>query len=153
MQTPVPDYLHEVLDSLREDNSGETAQYIPELANADPTPFALSITTATGDTYCAGDSDTPFSIQSISKPFAYAATIMDRGLDHVLKTISVEASGEAFNELSLEDGTNRPKNPMINAGAIAAHSLLVGKDATAQGLEPTSIRHVFIPCWTRTIRR
>lgn len=131
MQTPVPDYLHEVLDSLREDNSGETAQYIPELANADPTPFALSITTATGSTYCAGDSDTPFSIQSISKPFAYAAAVMDRGLDHVLKTISVEASGEAFNELSLEDGTNRPKNPMINAGAIAAHSLLVGKDATA----------------------
>lgn len=132
MQTPVPDYLHEVLDTLREDTSGDTAQYIPELANADPTPFALSITTATGSTYCAGDTDTPFSIQSISKPFAYAAAIIDRGLDRVLESIGVEPSGEAFNELSLEDGTNRPKNPMINAGAIAAHSLLVGHDATGE---------------------
>lgn len=132
MQTPVPDYLHEVLDALREDTTGETASYIPELADADPTPFALSVTTATGSTYCAGDTDTPFSIQSISKPFAYAAAIMDRGLNRVLESVSVEPSGEAFNELSLEDGTNRPKNPMINAGAIAIHSLLVGQHASGE---------------------
>ncbi|MGO3765480.1 glutaminase [Glutamicibacter arilaitensis] len=130
MQNPIPDYLHEVLDALRDDTSGERASYIPELADADPDKFALAVTTAMGSTYTSGDAQDEFTIQSISKPFAYAAVIMDRGLSHVLEHIGVEPSGEAFNELSLEDGTNRPKNPMINAGAIAVHGLLVGEEAT-----------------------
>ncbi|WP_313810554.1 glutaminase [Glutamicibacter sp.] len=129
MQTPIPDYLAEVLDKLRDDVSGATADYIPELANANPDQFALAITTATGGTYSAGDTNAEFSIQSISKPFAYAAAIMDRGLDRVIESIGVEPSGEAFNELSLDPETNRPKNPMINAGAIAAHGLLLGDKA------------------------
>lgn len=115
MQTPIPYYLDEVLDALRDDDSGATADYIPELVNANPDQFALSVTTATGGTYSAGDADAEFSIQSISKPFAYAAAIMDRGLDRVLESIGVEPSGEVFNELSLDPETNRPKNSMINA--------------------------------------
>ncbi|MGO2620154.1 glutaminase [Glutamicibacter sp. AOP38-B1-38] len=129
MKTPIPDYLNEVLSTLREDTTGATASYIPELAEANPDLFALAVTTGTGSTYSAGDVDTEFSIQSISKPFAYAAAIMDRGIDRVLESIGVEPSGEAFNELSLEGGTHRPKNPMINAGAIATHGLLVGERA------------------------
>ncbi|MFD5897164.1 glutaminase [Streptomyces sp. NPDC060366] len=129
MKTPVPDYLDEVLDSLRDDTSGANADYIPELAEADPERFGMALTTTLGRTYAAGDADTEFSIQSISKPFAYAAAIIDRGLDRVLDAVGVEPSGEAFNELSLEGGTHRPKNPMINAGAITAHSLLVGAEA------------------------
>ncbi|MFJ2471235.1 glutaminase [Glutamicibacter sp. NPDC087583] len=132
MKNPIPDYLHEVLDALRDDTSGQRAGYIPELADANPDFFALAVTTAMGSTYTAGDAGIEFTIQSISKPFAYAAAIMDRGLEHVLEHIGVEPSGEAFNELSLEDGTNRPKNPMINAGAIAAHGLMVGADATGE---------------------
>ncbi|MFD4767807.1 glutaminase [Streptomyces niveus] len=129
MKTPVPDYLDEVLDSLRDDTSGANADYIPELAEADPERFGMALTTTLGRTYAAGDADTEFSIQSISKPFAYAAAIIDRGLDRVLDAVGVEPSGEAFNELSLEGGTHRPKNPMINAGAITTHSLLVGAEA------------------------
>ncbi|WP_313817944.1 glutaminase [Citricoccus sp.] len=124
MRTPVPDYLDEVLDALRGDSTGAPANYIPELATADPDKFALSITTTSGSTYAAGDVDTEFSIQSISKPFAYAAALIDRGFERVLESVGVEPSGEAFNELSLEGDTHRPKNPMINAGAIATHSLL-----------------------------
>lgn len=132
MKTPIPDYLDELLDSLRADTSGTTAQYIPELAQANPDLFALSVTTATGSTYSAGDHLEEFTIQSISKPFAYAAAIMDRGLDRVLRSVGVEASGEAFNELSLEEGTHRPENPMINAGAIMTHGLLVAEDASTE---------------------
>ncbi|MFD2793471.1 glutaminase [Promicromonospora vindobonensis] len=130
MKTPVPDYLDEVLDSLRDDTGGANADYIPELAEADPERFGMALTTTLGRTYAAGDADTEFSIQSISKPFAYAAAIIDRGLDHVLEFVGVEPSGEAFNELSLEGDTHRPKNPMINAGAITTHSLLVGAGAS-----------------------
>ncbi|MCW4466803.1 glutaminase [Glutamicibacter sp. MNS18] len=140
MQTPIPDYLDELLDSLRGDTSGARAGYIPELANANPDLFAMAVTTATGSTYAAGDAQAEFSIQSISKPFAYAAAIMDRGLPTVLASIGVEPSGEAFNELSLEPGTNRPRNPMINAGAITAHGLLVGPDADPEARVDRALR-------------
>lgn len=70
--------------------------------------------------------------QSISKAFVYAIAIEDAGLSQVLSKIGVEPSGEKFNQLSLEKKTNRPMNPMINAGAITAHSLVVSPDATVE---------------------
>lgn len=124
MKSPVPDYLREVLDSLSSNTDGEVADYIPDLAHANPDVFGIAVTTVDGRTHSVGDDETEFSIQSISKPFAYAAALTDRGFDAVLDTVGVEPSGEAFNELSLEGDTRRPKNPMINAGAIATHSLL-----------------------------
>ncbi|MEV1292116.1 glutaminase [Pseudonocardia sp. NPDC049635] len=130
MRTPVPEYLAEVLDGVAADRSGAVADYIPDLAAADPEVLGVAVTTVAGRTYAAGDADVEFSIQSISKPFAYAAALADRGTEVVDATVGVEPSGEAFDELSLEGGTHRPKNPMINAGAIAVHHLLRGPDAT-----------------------
>ncbi|WP_072805156.1 glutaminase [Rhodococcoides yunnanense] len=126
MKSPVPDYLQEVLDSLSENTDGAVADYIPDLAHANPDVFGIAVTTVDGRTHSAGDDEVEFSIQSISKPFAYAAALTDRGFDAVANTVGVEPSGEAFNELSLEGETRRPKNPMINAGAIATHSMLGG---------------------------
>ncbi|GAA1491042.1 glutaminase [Brachybacterium sacelli] len=151
MKSPIPDYLDEVLEDLRSDTGGATAQYIPELAAADPDRLAAAITTTSGATYTAGDVGTEFSIQSISKPFAYAAALMDRGLEKVLSSVGVEPSGEAFNELSLEGGTHRPKNPMINAGAITTHSLLVGRGA-AQASRVEHVLDLFSRLAGRTLR-
>lgn len=130
MRTPIPDYLQELVDGLRDDRKGEVADCIPVLAAADPERLAVALTTTEGRTYAAGDADVEFSIQSMSKPFAYAAALADRGEPAVSAKVGVEPSGEAFNELSLETGTCRPRNPMINAGAITAHSLLVGPGAS-----------------------
>ncbi len=124
MLTPVPDYLDEVLDGVRDDHAGERAAYIPELANADPDRLAFALCMLDGTTYAVGDADVAFTIQSISKPFAYALALAEHGLDAVLAKVGVEPSGEAFNELSLEADSRRPLNPMINAGAITVHSLL-----------------------------
>lgn len=136
MRSPIPDYLDELLEHLRDRDSGAVADYIPPLAEADPSSFALAVTTASGSTYAAGDAEEEFTIQSISKPFAYAAALLDRGVETVLAAVDVEPSGEAFNELSLDGETKRPKNPMINAGAITVHSLLVGHEASeAQRVE------------------
>ncbi|MFE4399766.1 glutaminase A, partial [Kitasatospora sp. NPDC056808] len=55
--------------------------------------------------------------------FVYALALADRGCEAVLARIGVEPSGEAFNELSLEEGSARPRNPMINVGALTAHTL------------------------------
>ncbi|MDT9591801.1 glutaminase [Nocardioides zeae] len=124
MDTPLPDYLTEVLDTCGGDDGGELAAYIPELAEADPDRLALALCMLDGVVYAVGDTDARFSIQSISKPFAYALALADHGLDAVVEKVGVEPSGEAFNEISLEVGSGRPFNPMINAGAITVHSLL-----------------------------
>nr|WP_308420180.1 glutaminase [Pseudoclavibacter endophyticus] len=127
MKSMVPDYLDAVLQGVRSDTSGERAQYIPELATADPDLLSAAFATVDGEIYGSGDVDVEFTIQSISKPFVYALALADRGFDAVHAKVGVEPSGEAFNEISLEPGSGRPRNPMINAGAITVHSL-AGRD-------------------------
>lgn len=130
MRSPIPDYLAEALRSVESDESGANADYIPELKDADPDRLAVAMCTHDGRIYSRGDVDVEFSIQSISKPFVYALALADRGFDEVLGKISVEPSGDAFNSISLEPGSGRPRNPMINAGAIATHTLTGPRDAT-----------------------
>jgi glutaminase len=108
---------------------GDVATYIPELGRANPEHFAICVATVDGELYATGDADVPFTIQSISKPFVYGLALDDRGVAAVLERIGVEPSGEAFNAISLEPGTGRPRNPMINAGAIATAALVTGRDS------------------------
>lgn len=109
MRTPVPDYLEEIAAAFADLDDGAVADYIPELAEADPDVFGIALTTVDGRTYSVGDDHREFSIQSISKPFAYAAAQGDRGLDRVMETVGFEPSGEAFDELSLEADSHRPR--------------------------------------------
>ncbi|KAH7014770.1 beta-lactamase/transpeptidase-like protein [Ilyonectria destructans] len=132
MKSPIPDYLNLVLENARPIESGSPAAYIDTLARADTSKMAVALAMVDGNLYSAGDDRVEFSIQSISKAFVYALAIEDAGLTRVLEKIGVEPSGDAFNRLSLERGSNRPMNPMINAGAITAHSLVVGPDATVE---------------------
>lgn len=124
MKTPIQDYLANIVEDVRLDNSGEVATYIPALAQANPDRLALAMTTVFGRTYTAGDVDTEYTIQSMSKPFAYAAALEHHGSENVDRIVNTEPSGEAFNELSLEQGTHRPKNPMINVGALAVNQIV-----------------------------
>ncbi len=123
MHSPIPSYLDEVLQSVAADRTGVLANYIPELAEVDPERLGASIAMVDGELYASGDTDSLFTIQSISKPFVYALALADRGFEKVLDKVGVEPSGEPFNEISLEDSSGRPLNPMINAGAITTHSL------------------------------
>jgi glutaminase len=131
MRSPILDYLTEVLADVAPDTSGAPADYIPELATADPERLGAVFAMVDGAVYGAGDVDIEFTIQSISKPFTYALALADRGFDAVLAKVGVEPSGEAFNELSLEGGSGRPLNPMINAGAITTYSLAGEEGLTA----------------------
>ena len=124
MHSPIPSYLDEVLQSVAADRTGVLANYIPELAEVDPERLGASIAMVDGELYASGDTDSLFTIQSLSKPFVYALALADRGFERVLDKVGVEPSGEPFNEISLEDSSGRPLNPMINAGAITTHSLV-----------------------------
>ncbi len=134
MRSLVTDYLDGVYRDLMGDRAGSVADYIPELAVVDPDSFAICLCTCDGTVYESGDSRKRFAIQSISKPFSYALALADRGLAAVAEKIDVEPSGEPFNEISLDPVTERPRNPMINAGAITAASLVAG-DTSAERFE------------------
>lgn len=124
MKTPVPDYLKYVLSACDPKDEGVLADYIPELANVDPNKLALALSTVDGTVYSSGDDEHEFTLQSMSKPFAYALALKHLGIAAVLEKVDVEPSGEAFNQISLEKDNNIPKNPMINSGAITTHSLI-----------------------------
>jgi glutaminase len=122
--SPVELALSRLLDTLRGDESGAVADYIPELARSDPDGLALALVSVTGRDYVAGDSAATFTIQSISKPFVYALAVEALGLDEVARWVGSEPSGESFNAISLDAATGRPANPMINAGAIVTSSIV-----------------------------
>ena len=126
--SPLRDTLQELHARYKHENDGEVANYIPELAKADPDWFGISVVSIDGRTIDVGDSDQPFTIQSVSKPFVFGLALQDHGREHVLSKIGVQPIGEAFNSITLDEASNRPFNPMINAGAIAAADLIKGKD-------------------------
>src|SRR5699024_9653290 len=125
MRSPIHSYLTELLSSCAPVSGGTPASYNPELAEADPALFGIAMSAVDGAVYCVGDASVEFTIQSISKPFVYGFALEDLGPETVWETVDVEPSGDAFNELSLEPETGRPMNPMINAGALATHALLM----------------------------
>lgn len=129
MRTPIPDYLDEIMRDCAGTGGGQVADYIPELSKVDPSLLAVAVCATNGHVYSVGDDMAKFTIQSMSKPFVYAAALEEHGLKRVLEVVDVEPSGEAFNELSLDDETGRPLNPMINAGAIAVNQLINGEES------------------------
>ncbi|MEX0978891.1 MAG: glutaminase, partial [Pirellulales bacterium] len=125
---PLRDVLRELHARYATEREGRVADYIPELAKADPNWFGLAVATADGQVFEVGDCRQWFTIQSISKPFVFGMALGDHGLEHVMSKVGVEPSGEAFNAIVLDEASNRPFNPMVNAGAIATADLVKGQD-------------------------
>ncbi len=117
--------LHARYAGLRD---GKLADYIPELTKANPDWFGISVATVGGQAYAFGDAEQAFTIQSISKPFVYGLALNDHGREFTQSRVGVEPTGDAFNSLiRLDERSNRPHNPMVNAGAIATASLVKGE--------------------------
>lgn len=130
MISPLHRYLSEMLENLRPMTTG-TVNPVTEVATGpDVNKVGMTITTVNGHQYSSGDTDHKFAIQSIAKVFAYGLALDDLGPTEVGKKVDVEPSGDPFNEISLQQNTGRPANPMINAGAIATVGLIKGKGGT-----------------------
>ena len=124
VENEVQALVDELYERYRSLSDGEVATYIPELANMSPDKFAICLVSAGGRVFEAGDIEQAFTIQSISKPLTFGMAIEAYGRDEVLRHVSVEPSGDAFNSIELQNGSNRPFNPMVNTGAIAVSALL-----------------------------
>ncbi len=128
--------MKRILDTIIDKNrhftkNGKVASYIPELSKADGEALGMCVTTLDGEEFFAGDYETKFTIQSISKVVTLMLAIIDNGVDYVFSKIGMEPTEAAFNSIiNLENNTDqRPLNPMINAGAIATVSLISGDTA------------------------
>ncbi|MCL4110442.1 UNVERIFIED_CONTAM: hypothetical protein GTU68_022324 [Idotea baltica] len=110
--------------------SGKVATYIPQLAEVNPDQFGISVALPNGEIYQAGDSQTAFSIQSISKVFTTTIALSKFG-DDIWQRVGREPSGDPFNSIiQLESENGKPRNPLINAGAIAiADAIMEGRSA------------------------
>jgi glutaminase len=144
--SPIQSYLESLYRKHSTVAEGAVATYIPELAKADPNWFGISIATTDGKVYEVGDTRQKFTIQSISKPFTYGLALEDVGRDAVLAKIGVEPTGEAFNSISLAPGTGCPLNPMINAGAITAASLVAGRSPQDKFHRLLSVYSLYAGC-------
>jgi glutaminase len=103
---------------------GALANYIPELAAVDPDKFGIAVATESGKLFKVGDTEHAFTIQSVSKAFVYCLALELVGRDAVLERVGVEPSGDAFNAIFFDSSTNRPYNPMVNAGAITVAGIV-----------------------------
>lgn len=109
---------------------GKVASYIPQLAKIDSNQFAISVALPNGKTYSAGCAQTTFSIQSVSKVFTLTLALGKLG-EAIWSRVGREPSGDPFNSIvQLEHEHGKPRNPFINAGAIAI------ADTIMQGHQP-----------------
>jgi glutaminase len=106
---------------------GETSQVYPALARVPGHLFGICVAGIRGGMYRAGDSGHEFTIMSVAKPFVFALVCEILGAEQARQKLGVNATGLAFNALSfVERSADGRSNPMVNAGAIAATSLMPG---------------------------
>lgn len=99
---------------------GANADYIPALAAVPSTYFGIGLVGADGRIHAAGDSEQPFSIQSISKVITAALVMQESGDQRIIDSVGVDATGRVFNSIdAIEQYRGREMNPLVNPGAIA----------------------------------
>jgi len=127
--SPSPDLqtvVREIAEEMRaRPDRGDVATYIPELARVDADAFGLVVIDADGTVAAGGDADVAFSIQSISKVFTLTLALGMVG-DRLWRRVGREPSGSPFNSIvQLERERGIPRNPFINAGAIAVTDVIL----------------------------
>ena len=110
---------------------GANADYIPYLANIDPELFGLSITLTDGTSFNFGDTEYRFGIESVSKVPTAILAMIQHTPDGVLERIGADATGLPFNSIfAILLENDHPSTPLVNAGAIAACSMIAPQGAT-----------------------
>ncbi len=111
---------------------GNVADYIPELSSVPASKFGIAVRTSSGELFSAGDAREAFSIQSISKVFTLTMALESHG-DELWDRVGRESSGNPFNSLvQLENEAGIPRNPFINAGALAVTDAIYERDVNVK---------------------
>ena len=119
--------VRDAYERFKSDTSGKNADYIPFLAQVDSKMFGVAVVTTDNQSFSLGETKYAFSIQSISKVFTLALAMNEIGADKVFERVGSEPTGRAFNSpVAVVDMPTHTANPLVNAGAIATTSLILG---------------------------
>lgn len=127
--------LKNIIENHRQDcQKGIVASYIPELSKQDPALLGIALCDTSGSVTAYGDVHHLFTLQSIAKVSIFLCALEDNPLSEISKKINVSPTVDGFNSIvNLETKNDqRPLNPMINSGAIAAISLVKGDTLEAK---------------------
>ena len=120
-------------EAINRSKSGQIPAYIPLLAQPDRQGFAVQIRAIDGQILSWGSIAHTFPLMSAVKPFVLLYLLCELGEKTVFDCVGCEPSELPFNSLSqLEIDQGKPRNPMINSGAIALASLIPGQNAVAR---------------------
>jgi glutaminase len=108
---------------------GKLPDYIPLLAEVNREWFAVEINCTNGESFRFGETEIPFVLMSVIKPFVLLFLLEELGKEKVFSQVGIQPSEKPFYSIEqLESDQGWPRNPMINSGAIALASLLPGGD-------------------------
>ena len=105
---------------------GKLPTYIPHLAQVQPDLLAITIQTDSSSVEF-GDAAKPLVLMSLIKPFLLLFLLARVGRESIFSKVGMEPSDQPFHSIAqLSSDRGRPRNPMINSGAIFLASLLPG---------------------------
>jgi glutaminase len=119
--------------AYRAEVSGANSRVYPALARVPGDLFGVCLAGIDGRVYRSGDTGHAFTMMSVAKPFVFALVCELLGAEQVRQKLGVNATGLAFDSLTFaEHSADGRSNPMVNAGAIAATSLVPGDSGAAK---------------------
>lgn len=122
--------VQQAYQEFKDLQEGKNADYIKELAKVDPSIFGIVVVDVEGNIYSAGDNASQVSIQSVSKAFVLSHVLNESGPVIIKEKVGANATGFPFNSIiAMEINRESGINSMVNAGAIATTSLVIGNTA------------------------
>jgi glutaminase len=109
---------------------GRLPSYIPLLSTVDAHAFAIEIQALSGQGWTAATgANLRFPLMSVIKPFLLLFLLEQLGRDRVFQLVGCMPSDQPFHSLAqLQADQGRPRNPMLNSGAILLAGTLPGQD-------------------------
>ena len=126
----VRDAVQHAFEQTKAVTGGKNADYIPYLANVPSDLFGIAVCLPDGEIIAAGDTEYKFGIESVSKVPTAILTMNQYSPEEVLTKIGADATGLPFNSImAILLEKDHPSTPLVNAGAIAACSMIkpIGK--------------------------
>lgn len=124
----IQELLNDAYAYYKTNTEGNNSQVYPALARVPSDLFGVCLVGANRNIYEVGNTEHEFTIMSVSKPFIFALVCQAIGPEEVRQLIGVNGTGMPFNSIAAielsEDGRT---NPMVNSGAIATTSLVLGQ--------------------------
>ena len=120
--------LKTFVTAAEKNTDGDTANYIPELANVNKEMTSIAVLPLGGEPLVYSNSPIqPITLQSTGKMIPLIGLLEEFGPEQVLDWVKVEPSGDDFASITrLERFGPKPSNPMLNAGAITLCSRIPG---------------------------